>query len=196
MQLSTAGKGRVRGRCRQKSSGSRGQGKDSEPHSSLEGEQETEARTLRKGTHVLLVAGKARNTKEGGNVIASHAPPRGRACSTEERGDIQRWAVSCRSGGPDWTFWAGAGPRRGRNAYNGVRLRATASETWTPGGGASPGSEAGPRQTRGRGHTSRAARRKLGAGVGLPGWGQGETRWAGRPRRKGWFGTWRQLTRQ
>ena len=75
MQLRTAGKGRVRGRCRQKSSDPKGQGKDSEPHSPLEGEQETEARTLRKGTHVLLVAGKARNMKEGGNVIASHAPP-------------------------------------------------------------------------------------------------------------------------
>lgn len=52
---------------------------------------------------------------------------------------------------------------------------------------------AGPRQTRGRGHTARAGRRKRGAGVGLPGWGQGETRWAGRPRYKGWSGTWRQL---
>lgn len=45
-------KGRVRGRCRQKGSGPKGQGKDSEPHSSLEGEQETEAQALREGTHV------------------------------------------------------------------------------------------------------------------------------------------------
>ena len=92
-------------------------------------------------------------------------PPRGRACSTEERGDIQRWAVSCRSGGPDWTFWAGAGPRRGRNAYNGVRLRATASETWTPGGGASPDSRAGPHLS-GRAQKARGRRRTSGVGAG------------------------------
>lgn len=92
-------------------------------------------------------------------------PPRGRACFADERGDIQGWAVSCRSGGPDWTFWGGASPRRGRNAYNGVRLRATASESRTPGGGASPGSGAGPHRS-GRAPNASGQRRTSGVGAG------------------------------